>query len=44
MSAAHTLHPAVQLAATEGASEHRPLIITLFAAFVVATLFITVWA
>lgn len=44
MSAAHTLYPAVQLAATEGASEHRPLIITLFAAFVVATLFITVWA
>ncbi|MDG9687996.1 cation acetate symporter [Streptomyces sp. DH18] len=44
MSAAHALHPAVQLAATEGASEHRPLIITLFAAFVVATLFITVWA
>ncbi|MDP9948476.1 MULTISPECIES: cation acetate symporter [Streptomyces] len=44
MSAAHTLHHAVQLAATEGASEHRPLIITLFAAFVVATLFITVWA
>ncbi|GGP70890.1 MULTISPECIES: cation acetate symporter [Streptomyces] len=44
MSAAHTLYPAVQLAATEGASEHRPLIISLFAAFVVATLFITVWA
>ncbi|MET7873216.1 solute symporter family protein [Streptomyces cyaneofuscatus] len=44
MSAAHTLYPAVQLAATEGASEHRPLIITLFAAFVVATLVITVWA
>ncbi|MBK5991754.1 cation acetate symporter [Streptomyces sp. MBT58] len=44
MSAAHTFYPAVQLAATEGASEHRPLIITLFAAFVVATLFITVWA
>ncbi|MFD3975982.1 cation acetate symporter [Streptomyces cyaneofuscatus] len=44
MSAAHTLYPAVQLAATEGASEHRPLIITLFAAFVVATLAITVWA
>ncbi|WP_299536684.1 cation acetate symporter [uncultured Streptomyces sp.] len=42
MSAAHA-HPAVQLAA-EGASEHRPLIITLFAVFVVATLFITVWA
>ncbi|MFJ5043837.1 cation acetate symporter [Streptomyces sp. NPDC088719] len=44
MSAAHTFNPAVQLAATEGASEHRPLIITLFGAFVVATLFITVWA
>lgn len=44
MSAAHALYPAVQLAATEGASEHRPLIITLFGAFVVATLFITVWA
>ncbi|MER7700227.1 MULTISPECIES: cation acetate symporter [unclassified Streptomyces] len=43
MSAAHTLYPTVQLAA-EGASEHRPLIITLFGAFVVATLFITVWA
>ncbi|MCB5181205.1 solute symporter family protein [Streptomyces antimicrobicus] len=27
-----------------GASEHRPLIISLFGAFVVATLFITVWA
>ncbi|MFH9611731.1 cation acetate symporter [Streptomyces sp. NPDC017448] len=44
MSTAPALHPAVQLAATEGASEHRPLIITLFAVFVVATLFITVWA
>ncbi|MGW1022763.1 solute symporter family protein [Streptomyces sp. NPDC002577] len=33
----------VQLAAGE-ASEHRPLIITLFACFVVATLVITVWA
>ncbi|AWL89149.1 acetate permease [Streptomyces sp. TSRI0445] len=44
MSAAHALYPTVQLAAAEGASEHRPLIITLFAAFVVATLFITVWA
>lgn len=33
----------VQLAANE-ASEHRPLIISLFAAFVIATLFITVWA
>lgn len=43
MSAAALTHPGVQLAA-EGASEHRPLIITLFAVFVVATLFITVWA
>ncbi|MER5492719.1 solute symporter family protein [Streptomyces sp. NPDC002454] len=32
------------LAASSEASEHRPLIISLFAAFVVATLFITVWA
>ncbi|TLQ46731.1 solute symporter family protein [Streptomyces marianii] len=35
---------AVRLAAAGDAGEHRPLIITLFAAFVVATLFITVWA
>ncbi|MFJ6944876.1 cation acetate symporter [Streptomyces wuyuanensis] len=35
---------AVGLAAAGDAGEHRPLIITLFAAFVVATLFITVWA
>ncbi|MHC3456159.1 solute symporter family protein, partial [Streptomyces prasinus] len=33
----------IQLAANE-ASEHRPLIITLFALFVLATLGITVWA
>ncbi|WAX80744.1 solute symporter family protein [Streptomyces sp. KMM 9044] len=33
----------VQLAANE-ASEHRPLIVTLFALFVLATLGITVWA
>jgi cation/acetate symporter len=33
----------VQLA-VEGASEHRPLIITLFGVFVAATLAITVWA
>ncbi|GGQ24525.1 solute symporter family protein [Streptomyces roseolilacinus] len=32
------------LAAAGAASEHRPLIITLFGCFVVATLFITVWA
>ncbi|MFF0451048.1 cation acetate symporter [Streptomyces sp. NPDC004609] len=36
--------PAVTLAAQSATTEHRPLIITLFAAFVVATLFITVWA
>ncbi|MFD5327867.1 cation acetate symporter [Streptomyces sp. NPDC127092] len=35
---------AVPLAAGSATSEHRPLIITLFAAFVVATLVITVWA
>ncbi|MFD0370662.1 cation acetate symporter [Streptomyces sp. NPDC059071] len=35
---------AVPLAAGNATSEHRPLIITLFAAFVVATLVITVWA
>ncbi|WP_436736317.1 solute symporter family protein [Streptomyces sp. BBFR102] len=34
---------AAHLAANE-ASQHRPLIITLFGLFVVATLFITVWA
>lgn len=34
---------AAELAANE-ASEHRPLIITLFAVFVLATLGITVWA
>ncbi|MFF7364118.1 sodium/solute symporter [Streptomyces sp. NPDC008125] len=44
MSAAQVAHPVVQLAAAEGASDHRTLIITLFAVFVVATLFITVWA
>ncbi|MER5462721.1 cation acetate symporter [Streptomyces sp. NPDC002668] len=43
MSAAYAANPTVRLAA-EGASEHRPLIITLFACFVVATLVITVWA
>jgi cation/acetate symporter len=44
MSAAYAAYyPTVQLAA-DSASEHRPLIITLFACFVVATLFITVWA
>ncbi|NUK03131.1 cation acetate symporter [Streptomyces lunaelactis] len=44
MSAAYAAYPPLQLAAGEGASEHRPLIITLFACFVVATLVITVWA
>ncbi|MEV7091084.1 cation acetate symporter [Streptomyces sp. NPDC093085] len=34
----------VHLAAAGDASEHRPLIITLFGLFVVATLIITVWA
>lgn len=35
---------ATGLAAQSATTEHRPLIITLFAAFVVATLFITIWA
>ncbi|WP_406418215.1 cation acetate symporter [Streptomyces sp. NBC_00873] len=43
MSAAYHSHPAIQLAASSTA-EHRPLIITLFAVFVAATLGITVWA
>ncbi|MEJ8634150.1 cation acetate symporter [Streptomyces sp. MS2.AVA.5] len=34
----------LQLAAESATTEHRPLIITLFALFVVATLGITVWA
>ncbi|MEU1281837.1 cation acetate symporter [Streptomyces sp. NPDC005805] len=38
------MSPVLQLAASNATTEHRPLIITLFAAFVVATLFITVWA
>jgi cation/acetate symporter len=42
MSPAQTVF-AAELAANE-ASEHRPLIITLFSVFVVATLVITVWA
>lgn len=41
MTALHTT--GVQVVAV-GASEHRPLIITLFSVFVVATLGITVWA
>ncbi|MEU9061202.1 cation acetate symporter [Streptomyces sp. NPDC048430] len=45
MSAAHTPHAVIQLAAeASSTSEHRPLIITLFAVFVAATLGITVWA
>ncbi|MFF8912305.1 cation acetate symporter [Streptomyces sp. NPDC015032] len=43
MSAAHHPHAALQLAASS-TTEHRPLIITLFAVFVAATLGITVWA
>ncbi|MEV8411106.1 cation acetate symporter, partial [Streptomyces niveus] len=45
------MSPTIQLSEAAGihlansdASEHRPLIITLFALFVVATLVITVWA
>ncbi|MEU5976638.1 cation acetate symporter [Streptomyces sp. NPDC047315] len=37
-------YDAVVLAAENATSEHRPLIITLFGLFVVATLIITVWA
>ncbi|MFE4328478.1 cation acetate symporter [Streptomyces sp. NPDC056831] len=43
MSAVYQSHPALQLAASS-TTEHRPLIITLFAVFVAATLGITVWA
>ncbi|MFF5896704.1 cation acetate symporter [Streptomyces argenteolus] len=43
MSAAYASHPVIQLAASS-TTEHRPLIITLFAVFVAATLGITVWA
>ncbi|MEV6166332.1 cation acetate symporter [Streptomyces sp. NPDC052052] len=43
MSAVYHSHPALQLAASS-TTEHRPLIITLFAVFVAATLGITVWA
>ncbi|WP_405711338.1 MULTISPECIES: cation acetate symporter [unclassified Streptomyces] len=43
MSAAYHSHTAVQLASSS-TTEHRPLIITLFAVFVAATLGITVWA
>lgn len=43
MSAAYESHAVIQLAASS-TTEHRPLIITLFAVFVAATLGITVWA
>ncbi|MFG2623353.1 cation acetate symporter [Streptomyces sp. NPDC048473] len=43
MSAVYHSHPALQLAASS-TTEHRPLIITLFAVFVAATLGITIWA
>ncbi|GGY90137.1 cation acetate symporter [Streptomyces nitrosporeus] len=43
MSAVHHSHSVVQLAASS-TTEHRPLIISLFAVFVAATLAITVWA
>ncbi|MEU1472170.1 cation acetate symporter [Streptomyces sp. NPDC005761] len=43
MSAAYHSHTVVTLAASS-TSEHRPLIISLFAVFVAATLGITVWA
>ncbi|HWU08529.1 MAG TPA: cation acetate symporter [Streptomyces sp.] len=44
MSAAYASHTLTQLAASSSTTEHRPLIITLFAVFVAATLGITVWA
>ncbi|CAM5601454.1 cation acetate symporter [Streptomyces atroolivaceus] len=44
MSAAYVTHTLNQLAASSSTTEHRPLIITLFAVFVAATLGITVWA
>lgn len=43
MSAVYHSHSAIQLAASS-TTEHRPLIISLFAVFVAATLAITVWA
>ncbi|MCK8678963.1 MULTISPECIES: cation acetate symporter [Streptomyces] len=42
MSSTHSV--LLTTAAANDASEHRPLIITLFAAFVLATLAITIWA
>ncbi|MEU1488352.1 cation acetate symporter [Streptomyces sp. NPDC005752] len=44
MSAAYASQAVSQLAASSSTTEHRPLIITLFAIFVAATLAITVWA
>ncbi|UYQ61409.1 cation acetate symporter [Streptomyces peucetius] len=38
------MSPVLHLAASNATTEHRPLIISLFAAFVIGTLFITVWA
>ncbi|RFU88470.1 cation acetate symporter [Streptomyces triticagri] len=40
----HVLLAASETLAVSETTEHRPLIISLFAAFVIATLFITVWA
>ncbi|OKJ32009.1 solute symporter family protein [Streptomyces sp. CB01580] len=44
MSAAHPSPAVLDLAVASSTAEHRPLIITLFAVFVAATLGITVWA
>ncbi|MFE9727697.1 cation acetate symporter [Streptomyces sp. NPDC005794] len=44
MSAGYASHTVIQLAASSSTTEHRPLIISLFAVFVAATLGITVWA
>ncbi|WP_326691329.1 MULTISPECIES: cation acetate symporter [unclassified Streptomyces] len=44
MSLTHQLAAPTAQFAAEGASEHRPLIISLFSVFVVATLAVTVWA
>ncbi|GAA2631094.1 cation acetate symporter [Streptomyces axinellae] len=44
MSLTHQLAVPTAHLAAEGASEHRPLIISLFSVFVVATLAVTVWA
>ncbi|MFI9624033.1 cation acetate symporter [Streptomyces sp. NPDC052042] len=44
MTAPHPSFSVLHLAAASSTAEHRPLIITLFAAFVAATLGITIWA